>query len=277
MLSCRELKHIMVVGCIAIALSACTPEPAVLASNGEAHTWIDAPLDGSRHPLAPVSIQTHASNPQGIVEFEYRLDGDLITIHDASAGANELAHDELLWEPDFAGSYLLQVRTRSAADDWGEAAGVRIDIGDPTPTFTVEPEETAPEPEPSPTSEVAVVLLPPTFTPPVFHFQGRDCPQQSAVIQIRVDPPGAVYNMILFLRFSDAASGYDSGWDSGHSMSAEGGGSYRYIITSAGLPDFSSDVNLIVRTQFVATGADGEQLVRSPVYTDLRLSTRCSE
>lgn len=272
-----DVLRIISLGCIVLAIASCSPSPASPISPGEANTWIDAPLDNSRFPLAPVTFQAHASSPHGLMEIEYRIDGTLIASHALIADADELAYDEHSWEPESAGSYLLQVRAQGADETWSEAPAVRFDVGDPTPTVDIEPEATEPVPEPSSTPETAVILQPPTFTPAVFHFQGRDCPQQSAVIQIRVNPPDAVYNMILFLRFSDAAAGYDSGWDAGHSMSPEGGGSYRYVITSEGLPDFSNDVNLIVHTQFVGTNAAGEQMVRSPVYTELRLTSRCSE
>ncbi len=63
---------------IMLFLSACSPNE--VAQAGPA-VWLDRPLDGSHHPLAPVHVQAHARPEQGgsIAELQLFINGGLVT------------------------------------------------------------------------------------------------------------------------------------------------------------------------------------------------------
>lgn len=255
-------------------VTSCSSPVEQVAASGSPQIWIDLPIDGSVLPLAPVDILVHASSGPDIASLEYYVDDTLIATVDVETDEDGLVADAAQWEQVTAGEHVIQVRAQDSSGAWSDPAQARVHLGEPTSI----PDEPTRSPEPTATETPAsTTIFTPLFEPAVFHFVGRDCPVQSATIRVMVEPWDTVTNTVLFLRFSDDAIGYDSGWDAGHSMRSEGSGWYRYIVTSEGLPDFSSEVNLVVRTQFVATNAEGEQVARSPVYTELRLTSRCTE
>ncbi|MBN2556242.1 MAG: hypothetical protein JXA97_09930 [Anaerolineales bacterium] len=261
---------------LCILLAACAGAPTAAATKDEAvRVWIDLPLNDSQLAVAPVRILVHASGSQAITDVEYRVDDAIIAQVPASSRANDLLVDEQSWEAISAGSHLIHVRARDSSGSWSEAAEARIYLGEPVP-ITV-PTETPGEPESTIAPVMDTSIFPPTFTPAVFNFLGSSCRQQSADIRVETEPAGSVYSVVVFLRFSDPDLDYDTGWDAGHSMTPEGNGVFRYTVTSEGFTRFADRINLQVRTQFIATDEQGIELARSPVYTDLLLTTTCAE
>ena len=272
----QKLLRIVNMILLCILLTACAGSPTAIAATDEAvRVWIDLPLNDSQLAVAPVQIIVHASGSQAITDLEYRVDDAVIAQVVTSSGANDLLVDEQLWEAISAGSHLIHVRARDSSGSWSEAAEAHIYLGEPTPITP--PDETPSEPEPTITPVMETSILPPTFTPAVFNFLGSSCRQQSADIRVATEPAGSVYSVVVFLRFSDPDLDYDTGWDTGHSMTPEGNGVFRYTVTSEGFTRFADRINLQVRTQFIATDEQGIELARSPVYTDLLLTTTCTE
>ena len=152
---------------------------------GNPLAWIDRPLDGSTLPLQPFEVMAHASDPNGVSQFETSIDflpnwqgdsaGAAVSASDQGAiTACLLAHvnppgirvglslSNFTCTPDQAGYYLVRVRAMNSAGVWGDYAAVAVHIGVPvvSPTLTVPPLPTSTAtPSPSP----AITLI--TFTP----------------------------------------------------------------------------------------------------------------
>jgi len=136
-------------------------------------TWIDQPLDGAHPPLAPLMIQAHAADADGIAKIEFLIFDDLIA--SVSEGGARLEEASFIWTPPGAGEYTINVR---AIDTQGNTnvrapASVQITVGDETPS-SVLPTST-PAANPSVTPE-AFSTASPTVTPtmvsgPLFTLQ----------------------------------------------------------------------------------------------------------
>lgn len=113
------------------ALTGCT-----LPSGGGAGptVWIDRPLDGETVPLAPLIIQAHAADADGVATIEFLgLDG---IINSVATGGARLGEASTMWTPPGPGMYTLNVR---AMDTQGNSnarilASVQITVSGGTPT-----------------------------------------------------------------------------------------------------------------------------------------------
>jgi hypothetical protein len=107
-------------------------------------TWIDQPLDGAHLPLAPLMIQAHAADADGIARIEFLIFADPIA--SVSKGGARLEEASIEWTPPGAGTYTISVL---AIDKQGNSNGrapasVEITVGNnspasgtPTPTPAV--------------------------------------------------------------------------------------------------------------------------------------------
>ena len=48
--------------------------------------WLDRPLDGSKHPLGPITILAHASDAEGVASFEFLIDQEPLAAVSATGG-----------------------------------------------------------------------------------------------------------------------------------------------------------------------------------------------
>jgi hypothetical protein len=109
-------------------LSACN---LALQSQGP-RTWIDQPLDGAQLPLAPLTIQAHASGADGVEAIEFYVADGLVA--SVPAGGARLSEALIQWTPPAAGVYVISA---SAVDDRGNVgpkASVRVTVGDAAET-----------------------------------------------------------------------------------------------------------------------------------------------
>jgi hypothetical protein len=114
--------------------------------------WLDQPLDGSRLPLAPVTILAHAADADGVASFEFFIDQDPLAT--APAGGGRLGQATVGWTPADPGTYTVRARAIDSAGNAGSEATSVVTIGrlfEPSPTsapgreegeisFFVEPE-----------------------------------------------------------------------------------------------------------------------------------------
>jgi len=94
------------------------------------HTWIDAPVEGLVLPLAPVIVQSHASDLAGVAQFELYVDGVLVSTDlslDLTAGA--LVSISQTWTPTSFGEYMLEVEAVNTAGAKGRSLPVIVVIG----------------------------------------------------------------------------------------------------------------------------------------------------
>ncbi len=107
---------------ITLLLAACNfPVPQTIAQAGP-QSWIDAPLDGSQLPLAPVDVISHAGDSAGIAQVEFSVNGVVISANAAPDTTKTLLTMKQQWMPQTPGSYTLRVRAQNAPGVWGDYA-----------------------------------------------------------------------------------------------------------------------------------------------------------
>jgi hypothetical protein len=121
---------------LTLALSACG------APGQGPMTWLDRPLDGSKHPLGPITIMAHASDADGVASFEFFIDQDPLL--NASAAGGRLGEAAVEWTPTEPGIYTVGARATDSAGNVGSEAISVITVGDlpeASPTLPPEPSE----------------------------------------------------------------------------------------------------------------------------------------
>ena len=125
----------VVVFAVALLLAACG------ASTQGPTTWLDRPLDGVTLPLAPVTIQVHASDADGVAAFEFFVyDNPLVTV---PAEGFRLCEATAGWNPTEPGTYNIHARATDSQGNVGPYATSRVTVGQlsqvsatPTPSPT---------------------------------------------------------------------------------------------------------------------------------------------
>ena len=125
-------RHLMMVA--VILLSACAPQLSQSDTGGVGSggpiSWFDAPLPGTvvGNPggedvgLPAVQLVSHHSDPGGIAELEFLVNGELVEGNPGPPNAEKLITDTRDWTPPGPGEYTLQVRAMSKSGQWGNYA-----------------------------------------------------------------------------------------------------------------------------------------------------------
>jgi len=117
--NCLQLSFVLI-----IILSSCgTP-------SGGPQAWLDWPLDDSTHPLAPLTIQAHASDESGIAQFEFYVNDTLLSTVDSDG--SRLSERIIEWSPPEPGTYDIKVRAFDSSGVPGGYAIATINIGGQT-------------------------------------------------------------------------------------------------------------------------------------------------
>ncbi|MBT7600203.1 MAG: hypothetical protein HN560_03925, partial [Anaerolineae bacterium] len=112
---------------LVLILSAC----GVPTSGPQA--WLDWPLDNAIVPIAPLTIQAHASDSDGISRFKFEVDGS--SIANVKVDGSRLGEASIEWTPPGPGTYLISVQTVDKSGNPGVVATARVTVtSDPTPT-----------------------------------------------------------------------------------------------------------------------------------------------
>lgn len=121
----------ILMGCLAVVfLSACNATPTPASTKGGPRAWIDAPIDGSRLPFAPLEIVSHTNDPQSIVQVELNVNGDVVRKDPNPNTSQVLVAMRQAWSPAAPGNYTILVRAQSTAGVWGEYARAVVTIGE---------------------------------------------------------------------------------------------------------------------------------------------------
>ncbi len=153
-----HIKKLLIWLLISTLLAACAPAGGGLPTpqfNSLPQAWIDAPLNGSTHPLGLLEIVSHGSDLTGIQQIELSINGQVIRTDANPSKSQVIITMRQPWEPAAPGPYEISVRTQSGSGEWSTPAAVNINIEAWTPTPTLTPTIT---PTPTPT-------LTPTSTP----------------------------------------------------------------------------------------------------------------
>jgi uncharacterized protein YraI len=95
--------------------------------------WLDWPLDNTTVPLAKLTIQAHASDEDGIAQFEFSANDALLFTVDSDG--KRLGEAVVEWMPPGPGIYLLAVHAVDGSGNRGALATARVTIsGSTTPT-----------------------------------------------------------------------------------------------------------------------------------------------
>jgi hypothetical protein len=109
--------------------------------------WLDRPLDGAVLPLAPVTIQAHASDADGVANIQFFVDdAPLVT---ASAEGGRLGTAMVEWNPTAPGTYTIRARGVDSQGNGGSEAASTITVGvlpQASPTVPSPPEPGPPGP-----------------------------------------------------------------------------------------------------------------------------------
>jgi hypothetical protein len=123
--------RVFILGLAVITLVGCT-----LPSGGGAgpKVWIDRPLDGSSVPLAPLILQAHAADADGITKIEFLVFDSLIG--GVPTGGTRLEQASIEWMPPGPGVYTLNVRAmdKQGNTNAGGLASVQVTVSGGTPT-----------------------------------------------------------------------------------------------------------------------------------------------
>ena len=101
-------------------------------------TWLDRPLADTTFPIAPLIIQAHASDANGVSSFEFYVDDALLSSVEASGG--RLGEASLEWTPIEAGIYTVKARAADMQGNFGSTTSVQIRVtGADLSTLTATP------------------------------------------------------------------------------------------------------------------------------------------
>ena len=138
---------------LTLLISSCDAAPS-----GGTYVWIDVPLDGLSFPdIHPVTIEGHATGPEGVSHVELYVDGDLWnTIEDPPAEGN-LASFQAEWTPPSAGRYTIHAIAYGNDGTSSQYDETRISFGEETPTPEITDTPAPEEPiEPPPPEEGSI-------------------------------------------------------------------------------------------------------------------------
>jgi len=88
--------------------------------------WLDWPLDKARVPLEPLTIQAHASDLDGIAQFEIYANDTLLVTFDSDG--SRLGEANYEWTPPEPGVYRIDVRAIDSNGNTGSKATVEITV-----------------------------------------------------------------------------------------------------------------------------------------------------
>lgn len=281
---------------LVIALASCNlPENrGSIPSTGGARTWFDAPLEGMSLELSPYPVVIHSYNPGGTAQLEFSVNGSVLQNLKPSDQAG-LSLFEYSWTPPSPGNYSLRARSQSKAGGWDSEAVVNVTVGDFTPTlvpsftptdiptFTPTPVITfTPTKIPSFTPTEIPSYTPTNVPPAELTFQANistnqiyvgGCGANEVTIQAYASNVSQVKAITLFLKLKDQTTGTSTAWTEGDSMAPAGNGWYQRTVSASAVPGYGDYRKAWLLYQFVATGSGGAIVGRSPVYSDIGVST----
>ena len=150
---CSTLSVVIAATFSLVIVCSCAP------AGGGPQAWIDAPLDNTTVPLAPLTITAHASAAGGVASIEFTIDDQSLTsVKTANGGRLEWRAVE--WTPPGPGTYRIGARGVGNDGATGPLA---------TSMVTVSGEAVLPVPLPGPVTATAVTptvtATPVTVTP----------------------------------------------------------------------------------------------------------------
>lgn len=123
---CRARMTLPTLLIFVLLLTGCRPG----AGDGP-RSWIDTPLDRSRHNLEPIPILAHASSSHGVASFRFSIDDEVIG--EVTVRGGRFAEARTSWTPPEAGIYTLGVVAMDANGAAGQLSTSILYVGDAGP------------------------------------------------------------------------------------------------------------------------------------------------
>jgi hypothetical protein len=133
------------------------------SSQSKPQSWIDAPLDGSALPLAPVEVVSHSSDSNGVAVVQLSVNGIVIQSDANLDQTKTLVTMSQAWMPQTTGNYTLLVRAQNSAGAWGDYAQAVVTVQGTVATPTRTPTATSVpvvQPRLTPSTPIATTLPP---------------------------------------------------------------------------------------------------------------------
>jgi hypothetical protein len=127
------MKRLLLLLVLLVMLAGCnsTPVAPEISSDGP-RVWLDAPLNNSTLPLAPLEIVSHASDPLRVTQVELSVNGSPLRTDPNLDATKSLVTTRQPWSPPAPGNYTLLVRAMNSASVWSEYAQALVVIGGTT-------------------------------------------------------------------------------------------------------------------------------------------------
>jgi hypothetical protein len=226
--------------------------------------WFDSPLPNSTFPLGPVQIVGHASDTDGLTQFEFSADGAVNVLPSPSA-SDSLVTFTYVWTPSGPGTYPLLLRAMDAMGNWSDYAETVVIIADePTPTPTAAVPQASIE-RVSLSSEEVFFSIPTMASMP--------CGGKSVTLRFRATDPDGIKVVVLFYRLQ-SQSGSDTTEFASMAMVPLGGDMYQAALT----PESLFESSLIesygaswLQYQAVIQNNANQASARTQVFSDLAL------
>jgi hypothetical protein len=237
-------------------------------------SWIDAPLESMKLPLAPYDVVFHLTDDAGVSAGEVSINGDVVATLLNPEPANLLVTFIYPWSPQASGDYIIRIRAQGTDGSWGDYAEVKVTVGEVTPTITP---TITPTVTPTVTPVPAGYIFTHTAFPSMFQYQ-HDCvasPSQ-VTIQVTVSNPERVYSIVLFYRLKTQSGNIRTQWND-VAMNPKENGVFTYTISWKAFPDLSlissDDLPAWLMYQFFATNTAGDVIGQSEVYLDVAVES----
>ena len=239
--------------------------------------WFDAPLPNSVFvPPNPIcQIVAHGASPNGIVSFEFSINGavtETIPNPDTQRSLVTLTRDCGLSQP---GKYVLQIRAQDNKGEWSGFAETSLIIAAPEddtappatePPVTEPPATEPPIPTDTPTTEPTGNVSIERVSTNLVSVGSVDCGPMDITFVARATAPKGIKVVILFYRFEPGSS---SGFESA-SMNPIGGDQYQGSINPTALFGNSAPFDQsTLQYQVVVQQNDGDTSLRTPLMADI--------
>lgn len=252
--------------------------------DGKINTWIDAPLDGAEIPLAEYELILHANAPEGIQKLTLTINDTPVQVDGLTAG-ERMSEIHYRWLPPEAGKYRIFAQSTDLNGQSDEGTQVEVFVvgaaettqapsqttAAPTealPSFTASPSATQTI-TPSPTPAALLARL--TVSPQAVY--NGNCGENQLSFSALVNDAANMHSLLLFVRLRDAASGEQSGWNSGYAMNpSTQAGLFVYGLAVSSIPQINDFDAALLEYQFVGTNAAGEVIGRSPTFADVTVN-----
>ena len=243
---------------------------------------VDSPVNGASLQMESVDISYHASSTDGVAAVELSINGEVVSSIATPGSDQKVVALKYTWMPTASGSHTIRVRAQNNEGMWSDYSTVTVNVegqrvqqpqannSAPAATNTTAP-TVAPQPTATPEG---ITIFDVKKDKDTFYYANNGCGSHELTISARVTNPQDVYQMVLFIGFTDKESAGYTKLDGGRSMSKKDDDLFSVTLTSEKIPNYGLYDFAVMRYQIVVVDKDGNMDVRTDVYRDVNIE-RC--